>query len=120
MCKAVVAGEVWDCTFTSFDGPPGTGGHATIEISGDDLAWKLDVVRLPELSVPATTFHFHMLENNDVGFIAVSWEVANDKVLGPNASANVITFTRANMNVRIGVVGTQGAHDELTGPCRRK
>ncbi|HEV2562626.1 MAG TPA: hypothetical protein VGT78_10835 [Rhizomicrobium sp.] len=117
-----VASETWDCTFTKVGEPSNWTRHATIEINGDNLDWRLDPIEMrdPRMSVPATSFHYHILENNDVGTIAAFPEATNEKLLGLIVKATVIVLAKADMSVRMGVVGTYPAQDALTGQCHPK
>jgi hypothetical protein len=111
-----------DCTYTRLDGSSNWPGHATIEIHSDYLEWKTDPIEVsdPKISIPTASFRYQILENNEVGIVAVLPEATNDKPLGLIVRATVIALTKANMNVRMGSVGTYPAHDLLTGPCRPK
>lgn len=114
------ASETYVCTYTVSDEPLSGAKHATIEINGDDLVWKLDAIKTPEMSVPSTSFHHHILENNDVGIVAVLPEAMNKKPFGEVVRADVVTLTKSNLNFRMGVIGTYPAHDLLTGKCQKK
>jgi hypothetical protein len=65
-----------------------------VQINGDDLAWTTDAFDLPfpKMHIPAHTLHYRILENNDVGVVAVASQSRIDKDVGPVISAEVVTI----------------------------
>jgi hypothetical protein len=113
---------MWDCTFKAFDGPPGASGHATIQVDGDNLDWTLDAFDMPDLkrNTAPVAFHYRVLENNRIGLVAVSAQAQMDKDVGPLISSETIVLNKADGKLSAGGVGTNGAHDSLSGTCRLK
>jgi hypothetical protein len=116
------AGQIWDCTVRKSDVPPAIGNHSIFIVEGDDLRTTTGPVDItvPELHIPAATFHYRILENNDVGLVAVTTQARNDKDVGPVVAAETIVIDKANGRFHEGIVGNSGLSDMASGSCKLK
>jgi hypothetical protein len=119
---AAFADESFNCTFTRSAGVPSGTGTAAVEIAGADLTWRIAAASSARYRVfPSNAvFHYHVIQNTDVGLVAVSSGAEADKRLGPIVGANVIVLAKSNMALRMGSVNETGAHDVLMGSCQPK
>lgn len=117
-----LAADAWDCTFLAFDGPPGITSHVTIQIDGDKLDWILDPydIPIPKMHIVPGVLRYRVIENNNVGIVAVFSQARIDKDAGPVISSETIVINKANGALHAGVAGTNGVHDNLSGTCRPK
>jgi hypothetical protein len=114
----------WDCTTRSMSGPgKGLSGSARMEVNDQTLKWS---VLAPDPSNPNawTEFDEHILENNENGIVAGTWDArtfSNSEPpydgLGPIIGARIITLDKSNGLLRMGSVLTNGVHEILTGHC---
>src|ERR1700733_5814504 len=108
------AHEVWDCTFPPVAGPPGPHGHVSIQIDGanlDLLNDPYDVPQpkpLPAIHIDPGANHYDIIENNDVGIVAVAAQARLNIAVGPVVNSSTIAISRADGAIRGGVVGTNG------------
>jgi hypothetical protein len=118
----VWAADSWECAFVVFDGPPGITSHATVKLDGGMFDWiiaPLDV-SIPPTHIVPPAMRYRILENNNVGIVAVSSRARIDKTFGALITAETIALDKTNGRLHVGVVGTNGVHDNLSGTCRPK
>jgi hypothetical protein len=124
--------ESWNCTFVDKTNmlPLNAHGGSKIEIDGEQLDWKdeVPVIGIGGRPVPdsnggyehrTATFHYRVLENNEVGIVAVSSEAQINADIGPLVGARVITISKPSGDLREGSVMAGGEYDLLTGHCQR-
>jgi hypothetical protein len=119
---SALGAEAWDCKFKAFDGPPGISSHVTIRLNNDKLDWMLQPFDIP---VPAThitppIIQYRVLENNNIGIVAVSSRARIDKDFGILISSETVAIDKSSGALHAGIVGTNGVHDNLSGTCRPK
>lgn len=117
-----LAASEWDCLFTDLHSQPGGTAHATIRIEGKKLEWIVDGFDVPGSGnqVPASSFSYTVLEDNDFGLVAVSPRMKIDKDAGPIIGSGTIALDKKNGQFRSGTVLTNGVHDNLNGTCKVK
>ena len=117
-----LASETWDCRFTAFDGPPSIKSHVTIKINGSALNWLLDPfnIPIPKIHISPRAIRYRILQNNDVGVVAINTQARIDKDIGPIVSSETVAIDKTTGALHAGVVGTRGLHDNLSGHCHVK
>jgi hypothetical protein len=123
MCAStpVFAADVWDCTYTSVPGAGDAAGNLKIRINGNTLQVELPSICNPpgiDCSLLKLMSQFQVLESNEVGIVAGSSQIHkfdNDEVLLAGA---VLTINRSTVDLHIGSVTLNGAHDLQRGSCK--
>lgn len=116
-----VGAESWKCTFTDDFLPSGVHNIAKVDISGDKLLWRVQFPTQPLTPNAGTkweAFPSQVLENNDVGIVAVSSQAKLDRSAGPLLGAEVIVIKKSNGDLRVGSIAANGVHDLMRGSCR--
>ena len=109
----VFGAETWDCTFSPHT-REGVAVRGTLEIRDDAVYWVITEPR------SITSSSFQILENNDVGVVAIDSHSENSKSFGARIGAAVFTLNRANGDMLVGSVSTDGVRDIMRGQCRKK
>jgi hypothetical protein len=120
------AADSWDCTFARVSGSAkGSAGIAKIHIDGNTLNWLLPPPYATDTRNKWTTFPYRLLENNDVGIVAVTTEArvyegmgSLYNGIGPVVGATIIILNKSNGDFHTGSVMANGAHDLLSGRCK--
>jgi hypothetical protein len=116
----VLGDETWNCTFKIMEGDAkGFDGIAKIQVVGDTLNWQPDPGR-------GATFPYPVLQNNEVGIVAVVSQARMWKPMGqqdnhmvPLIGANAITLDKSSGDLRMGSIASNGVHNLNEGHCQR-
>lgn len=107
--------EAWDCIY--LDEAKAT-KHAKVNIYGDKLDWQVKVVvPRPEPKLSTATFQYRVLENNDVGLVAVWSQSKINQYVGSLVSAEVLVINKKDGKFHVGDVGLKDIRDSMSGEC---
>lgn len=127
MSTHAAAASKWDCSYVlvSVSGVPEMvtpRGHVRFQIDGDEFKRVPDpwIGPKPLVPIPADTFRYKLLENNDVGIVAARSQSRANPDVGPLIGATVVTINKTSGELREGSVMANGEHDLLTGHCVSK
>ena len=124
-----LASEKWECTFTDAEFlPPGSTGVARVEINDNVFIWS---VATPKLTWPShrepkfvgtewVAFSSRVLENNELGVVAVSSESKIDESGQPRVVAQVYIIEKRTGKLRVSGVSVDGADNGMQGQCVAK
>ena len=117
---AALGAEKWECTNHLIDGPSGSSSQATVEVDGSELRWTDPGYHSLYGDIGDVVSKFSVLENNDLGLIAVLPQARKDNDVGTVISAVVLVLNKRTGAVREGTVSIDGSSDVLTGIFHRK
>lgn len=126
LSKAVYAEEHWKCENISTSGSAkDLPGMYIFKVEKNTLHWYLSPPLKLDEKNENTFVEYMIIENNDVGLVAVSSLARLSPVLGagrandnPLIGARVITLNRSSGELRMGSVMLTGEYDFLHGYCK--
>jgi hypothetical protein len=118
------ANEIWNCVFDPHIGVSGFTTTSTIQIHGDELSWRPYGGTLPNGQPLGNAFSYRVLEDNDLGIVAVNSKAFKTPNFGTVIGIEVILVDKATGVLRVGHLGTSGANfsgdNVWEGKCKLK
>ena len=115
-----VAVEALSCEFQVFDrSGKGFPGVSRVQISDDFLLWfEPSALAGPQTNPPYDGLKYKILENSEIGIVAVTSFAYRESDIGPVLGAWVLTIRKSDGAMRVGVVAADGVVNRLTGNCK--